>query len=61
MSDGLALVSGATPGLDSIRKQSEQARRSNLVSSTLPWRLTQLLPPGLPSLSSCPDVFDGEQ
>jgi hypothetical protein len=32
--------------LGSIRKQGEQALGSKLVSSTLPWPLHQLLPPG---------------
>jgi hypothetical protein len=52
--DGRAhpIVGGATPGLvvlGSIRKQAEQARGCNPVSSVHPWPLHQLLPP-----SSCP-------
>jgi hypothetical protein len=42
----------AIPGLivlGSIRKQAEQAMRSKSESSTPPWPLHQLLPPG-----SCP-------
>jgi hypothetical protein len=38
--------------LGSIRKQAEQAMRSKPVSSTPPWLLHQLLPPG-----SCPIEF----
>ena len=43
------MVGGAIPGLvvlGSIRKQAEQAMRSKPVSSTPPWPLLQLLPPG---------------
>lgn len=46
---------GATPRLvvlGSIGKQAEQARRINLVSSTPPWPLYQLLPEFLPCLPS---------
>jgi hypothetical protein len=42
-------MGGAIPGLvvlGSIRKQVEQARGSNPVSSIPPWSLHQLLPPG---------------
>jgi hypothetical protein len=42
------IVGGAIPTLmilGSIRKQAEQAMGSKPVSSTLPWRLHQLLPP----------------
>jgi hypothetical protein len=42
------IVGGAIPGLVvlcSIRKQAEQARGSNPVSSPPPWPLHQLLPP----------------
>jgi hypothetical protein len=49
---GEPTVGRAIPGLvvfGSIRKQAEQAMRSKPVSSTLPWSLHQLLPPG-----SCP-------
>jgi hypothetical protein len=58
-------VGGALPGLMvlcSIRKQSEQAMMSKAVSSTPPWPLHPLLPPGsrpvsVPVLTS----FDDEQ
>jgi hypothetical protein len=43
------IVSGAITGLvvlGSIRKQAEQGRGSNPVSSTRPWPLHQLLPTG---------------
>jgi hypothetical protein len=46
------MMGDATPGLvvlGSARKQAEEARFSNPVSSTPPWPLHQLLPPG-----SCP-------
>jgi hypothetical protein len=46
------MVGGAIPGLvvlGSIRKVADQFKRSKLVSSTPPWSLYQLLPPG-----SCP-------
>jgi len=42
-------VGGAIPGLailGSIRKQAEQAIVSKPISSTPPWPLHQLLPPG---------------
>lgn len=48
-------MDGATPEkmiLDNIRKQNEQARRSESVSSPLPSPLLQLLPPG-----SCSEFF----
>jgi len=56
-------VGGATPGkvmLSSIRKQAEQAIRSKSVSSTPPWPLLQLAPPGscLGFLSCLPFVMD---
>ena len=43
------IVGGAILGLvalGSIRKQAEQVMGSKLVSSTPPWPLHQLLPPG---------------
>jgi hypothetical protein len=43
------IVGGTIPGLvvlGSIRKQAEQARGSKPVSSSPPWPLHQLLPPG---------------
>ena len=43
------MLGDAIPGLvilDSLRKQAEQALGSKPVSSTLPWPLHQLLPPG---------------
>jgi hypothetical protein len=46
------MVAGAILGLVVLsytRKQAEQAMRSKLVSSTSPWPLHQVLPPG-----SCP-------
>ena len=53
------MVGGATPGLvvlGSIRKQAEQAMGSKPGSSTPPWPLHQLLPPGsIPG--SCPDFL----
>ena len=53
------VVSGAIPGLvvlGSIRRQVEQATWSKAVSSTSPWLLHQLLPPGsFPVLISWPD------
>ena len=42
-------MGGAIPGLvvlSSVRKQIEQAKGSKPVSSTPPWPLPQLLPPG---------------
>ena len=56
---GEAVVGGAIPGLivlGSIRKQAEQARRSNPVSSIPPQPLHPLLPP---CVSSCPDFLCG--
>ena len=58
-------MGGAIPGLvvlGPIRKQAEQAAESKPVSSTPPWPLHQLLPPGscpagVPDLTS----FDDEQ
>jgi hypothetical protein len=44
---GRPIVGGAIPGLDSIRKQAEQARRSKPVSNIPPWPLHQLLLPDL--------------
>jgi hypothetical protein len=49
MDEGGPIVGGAIPGLvvlGSIGKQAEQARGSKPVSSTPPWPLCQLLPPG---------------
>jgi hypothetical protein len=43
------IVGGTIPGLvvlGSIRKQAEQAKGYKPVSSTPPWFLDQLLPPG---------------
>jgi hypothetical protein len=43
------MVGDVIPGLvvlGSIGKPADQARRSKLVSSTPPWPLYQLLPPG---------------
>ena len=47
--EGLAYVGVAIPGmvaLGSIGKQAEQAMWNKPVSSSLPWPLHQLLPPG---------------
>jgi len=49
MGKGQPAGGGAIPGLmvlGSIRRQTKQAVRSKPVSSTLPWPLHQLLPPG---------------
>ena len=43
------MVGDAIPGLmvlGSLRKQAEQARGNKAVSSSPPWSLYQLLPPG---------------
>jgi hypothetical protein len=43
------VVGGVIPGLvvlGPVRKQGEQIMRNKPVSSTLPWPLHQLLPPG---------------
>jgi hypothetical protein len=48
----MSSVGGVIPGLEvlgSIRKQAEQAMGNKPESSTAPWPLPQLLPPG-----SCP-------
>jgi hypothetical protein len=52
INEGGPIVGGAILGLvilGSMRKQAEQARGNKPVSSTPPWPLHQLLPPG-----SCP-------
>ena len=55
-------MGGAIPGLmDSVRKQDEQAIRRKSVTSTLPWLLYQLLPPGsCPVLAPVLTSFDDE-
>lgn len=44
--------------LGSITKQTEQAMKDKLVSSTPPWHLQKLLPlSSCPYLSACPDFL----